>query len=134
MSVHPSSSSPSKILVCGSRGWTDANAIRERLDQLAGPYTILHGAAKGADIIAANHAASKGYEAHAYPADWARHGKRAGIVRNNEMLDQNPDLVIAFQLDNSRGTQHTINEARRRGIPVEVHTKLAAVRPLWADA
>jgi hypothetical protein len=36
------------------------------------------------------------------------------------MLDQNPGLVIAFWDGKSRGTAHTIGEARRRGIPVEV--------------
>jgi hypothetical protein len=38
------------------------------------------------------------------------------------MLDLAPGLVIAFHADGSRGTQDTIDEARRRGIPVEVHT------------
>jgi hypothetical protein len=36
------------------------------------------------------------------------------------MLDDEPDRVLAFQRNGSRGTQHTIDEARRRGIPVEV--------------
>jgi hypothetical protein len=39
------------------------------------------------------------------------------------MLDTKPDLVLAFQRDGSRGTQHTIDEARKRGIPVEVHVE-----------
>jgi hypothetical protein len=38
------------------------------------------------------------------------------------MLDTGPDLVLAFQRNGSRGTQHTIDEARARGIPVEVFT------------
>lgn len=124
---------PRKILVCGSRDWTDTAAIHQRLNQLLGPVTVIHGAAKGADRIAANWAALKGHETQAFPADWTRHGKRAGILRNLEMLDRNPDLVIAFQIGNSHGTQHTINEARRHGIPVEVHHKLAAAQPLWTE-
>lgn len=55
-----------------------------------------------------------------FPADWEQHGRSAGILRNNDMLDTNPDLVIAFWDGKSRGTWHTINEARRRGIPVDV--------------
>jgi hypothetical protein len=55
-----------------------------------------------------------------FPADWERYKRRAGIIRNLEMLDQEPDLVIAFWDGKSRGTAHTIGEARRRGIPVEV--------------
>lgn len=109
-----------KVLVCGSRDWTDATAIYDRLYKLAGPLEILHGAARGADKIAADFAHTMGYETQAFPADWAKHGKKAGILRNLQMLDEKPDLVLAFQLDDSRGTQHTIDEARRRGIPVEV--------------
>jgi hypothetical protein len=114
------------VLVCGSRDWMDADAIYDRLDALDATRegtlpTIIHGAARGADSIAAAAAESLGYPAQSYPADWKTHGKRAGILRNLEMLDQRPELVLAFQRDGSRGTQHTIDEARRRGIPVEVH-------------
>lgn len=123
---------PRTILVCGSRDWTDAAAIFDRLNKLAGPLTILHGAAKGADTIAADIAWRLHHIVRAYPADWKTHGKKAGILRNLAMLDQNPDLVIAFQVGNSPGTQHTIDEARRRGIPVEVHTQPAATQPLWS--
>ena len=59
-------------------------------------------------------------EPQRFPADWDTYGKQAGFIRNIQMLDEKPDLVIAFQKNASRGTQHTINEARKRGIPVEV--------------
>jgi len=54
------------------------------------------------------------------PAMW-RNGNGAGHARNRAMLDLRPDLVISFQRNGSRGTQGTIDEARRRGIDVEVH-------------
>ena len=114
-----------KILVCGSRDWTDEGPIADRLATLApdGSATLIHGAARGADTIASNVADLLGWAVHPFPADWDRHGKRAGILRNLAMLDEAPDLVIAFQRNGSRGTQHTIDEARRRGIPVEVHSR-----------
>jgi hypothetical protein len=112
------------VLVCGSRDWVDWWAIAVRLAGLGEPgdVVILHGDARGADRIARAAGLLYGFDVRAFPADWAGHGRRAGILRNLEMLDERPDLVIAFQTNNSRGTQHTINEARRRGIPVEVHT------------
>lgn len=117
-----------KVLVCGSRDWTNAEAIYDRLESLVpvepwleGP-TIMHGDARGADKIAADIALDLGLWVEAYPADWERHGKAAGPIRNLQMLDQQPDLVIAFQRNGSRGTQHTIDEARKRGIPVEVYS------------
>jgi cell division ATPase FtsA len=114
-----------KILVCGSRDWDDFDAIANRLCKYAAdilPVVILHGGAAGADGIAGAAARLLRFEVRVFRPDWSEHGKRAGILRNLQMLDEQPDLVIAFQRNGSRGTQHTINEARRRGIPVEVHT------------
>ncbi len=76
----------------------------------------------GADPIAHNVAVGLGWNVEPYPADWERHGRRAGHLRNLAMLDYPPDLVLAFWDGQSPGTRHTITEARRRGIPVEVHT------------
>ena len=110
-----------KVLVCGSRDWADIRPIYDRLRQFGRGVTVIHGAARGADSLAATAARSLGIAEKAFPADWRGKGKRAGIIRNLQMLDEAPDLVIAFQRNGSRGTQHTIDEARRRGIPVEVH-------------
>ncbi len=113
-----------KILVCGSRDWVDADAIADRLLALPGEHeeiTVLHGGARGADYLASAYAESFGFTVRAFPADWKTHGKRAGVLRNLAMLDEAPDLVIAFQRNGSRGTQHTIDEATRREISVEVH-------------
>lgn len=118
-------STPRKILVCGSRDWTDERAITDALLPYQAGFPsdplVIHGAARGADEIAAWIAENLGLPTRAFPADWKTHGKRAGFLRNLQMLDEEPDLVIAFQRNGSRGTQHTIDEARRRGIPVEVH-------------
>lgn len=114
-----------KVLVCGSRNWPNIGTIHDRLrDLLAerGPFEVIHGGARGADAMAALTAQWCRLPARAFPADWDKHGKRAGILRNLAMLDEGPDLVLAFQRNGSRGTQHTIDEARRRGIPVEVFT------------
>jgi hypothetical protein len=108
------------VLVCGSRNWTDIGAIRRRFVALPPNSVILYGAAPGADSIARGLADDFGFSVRAFPADWSKHGKSAGFIRNVQMLDEAPDLVIAFQRNGSRGTQHTIDQARRRGIPVEV--------------
>jgi hypothetical protein len=109
-----------KVLVCGSRGWDDADAVTARLLELPAEAYVIHGAASGADQLAAEAAAAIGIPQRAFPADWKTHGKRAGILRNIQMLDEQPELVIAFWDGKSRGTAHTITEAEARGIPVEV--------------
>jgi hypothetical protein len=109
-----------KVLVCGSRTWDDADTITLRLLDLPANAYILHGAAHGADQFAAEAAVAIGIPQRAFPADWNTYGKRAGVLRNIAMLDEGPDVVIAFWDGQSRGTKHTIDEAKRRGIPVEV--------------
>lgn len=108
------------VLVCGSRSWNDADAIRERLAQLPRGARIIHGGARGADRIAATVARSLGIPETAYLPDWIAEPRRAGILRNLVMLDQRPDYVIAFWDGLSTGTGHTVKAARERGIPVEV--------------
>lgn len=122
-----------KILVCGSLNWSDVAAIRDRIDHFAPERPeIIHGAARGADSIAGRIAEELGLTVTPMPADWDTYGKRAGFIRNSAMLDLEPDLVLAFQRARSKGTQHTVDEARRRGIPVELRRD----RPyceLWTD-
>ncbi len=111
-----------KVLVCGSRDWADVAAIGYRLSILPAGTEVLHGGARGADSIAEEFCipVSRRLVPRCFQADWATHGKRAGILRNLQMLDERPDLVIAFWDGKSKGTAHTIGEARKRGIPVEV--------------
>lgn len=114
------------VLVCGSRDWGDPGIIRECLESIAiqhdGNVHVIHGAARGADQMGAAAARSLGLSEEPFPADWRGKGKRAGILRNLQMLDCEPAAVLAFQRNGSTGTQHTIDEARRRGIAVEVYT------------
>ena len=112
-----------KILICGSRDWDDTSIIQDRLEQLPRDTEILHGNAPGADRIAAAIALMLGLSVTSFPANWKRYGKSAGLKRNIEMLDENPDLVIAFQKNKSRGTQHTIDNAIARGIQLEIFSE-----------
>lgn len=111
-----------RVLVCGSRKWTDRRAIDAAVRALPAGTTIVHGGARGADLLAGGAAVRFGYPVEVFLPDWSA-GRGAGILRNLAMLDTQPDRVLAFQVNGSRGTQHTIDEARRRGIPVEVVTR-----------
>jgi hypothetical protein len=115
---------PFKVLVCGSRNWTERTLIRLHLASFVmydtDEQTCIHGHAPGADQIAGEIALDLGYWVEPHPANWRKYGKKAGPIRNREMLDRQPDVVLAFQKGASRGTQDTIDEARCRGIPVRV--------------
>jgi hypothetical protein len=112
---------PRRILVCGSRNWTDKARIRRVLLEYMPPAdcdepVVIHGNARGADKLAGDIAMRMGFWVESHPANWTKHGKKAGPIRNRQMMDRRPDLVIAF--GEGRGTQDTVDEAKRRGIPV----------------
>jgi hypothetical protein len=93
--------------------------IARRIEELPPDCIVIAGAADGADQLAMKAATLGGLHTAVVYAMWNRYGKSAGPRRNRAMLDLEPDRVIAFSLG-SRGTQDCIDEARRRGIPVEV--------------
>jgi hypothetical protein len=123
-----------KVLVCGAAprtkppkpGWEDKEAIIDVLHELrqtwGEKFMVIHGGAKGADILAGQAAFGLGLHVHTYPAEWHIYGNAAGPVRNRRMLDENPEveLVIAFhdQLHKSSGTKDMLKEAIKRHIPV----------------
>ncbi len=54
-----------------------------------------------------------------YPADWDKHGKPAGYIRNAEMADK-AEALLALWDGQSRGTLHMINLAKKKGLLVYV--------------
>lgn len=73
----------------------------------------------GADAMAEEIWEAMGGVVERHPADWKRHGKAAGLIRNQQMVDLGADLCIAFRKNGSRGTTHCANAAQLAGIPVE---------------
>ena len=112
-----------RVIVCGSRGWTDREQIELRLSQLppAPSTVIVHGTARGPDSIAAQFAGLCGMTVEPHPADFDRLGKRAGPVRNEKMALLGADLCIAFWDGESNGTKDMIDRCHVHGIPVEIH-------------
>jgi hypothetical protein len=113
-----------RVLVCGSRGWKDSSTIHRVLGRLHHPgmkiTEIIHGGAAGADTMAGNWARGNFVPVRVFIPDWEQFGRSAGFKRNIQMLDTNPDLVLAFWDGRSKGTKHTIDTAVRRGITTEV--------------
>jgi hypothetical protein len=115
-----------RILVTGSRDWTDADAIESGLwavwvdagsPLLTESMTVAHGACPtGADAIADAIALRVGMQVERHPADWERYGKRAGFIRNAEMVALGADICLAFIKDHSRGATMTADLAEKAGI------------------
>lgn len=109
-----------KVLVTGSRDWTDAAKIKARLEELPPDTIVIAGGARGADEIARDAAMSLGMHCAEVKANWRSYKSDAGMLRNRVMLALEPDLVLAFPLAQSRGTLGCIAEAEKLDIPVEV--------------
>lgn len=114
-------SAPRRVLVTGSRDWTDYGVIEGALLRYASPWdTVVHGGAPGADAIAVQAWQAHGgdVECHPYPSG---SGKRGGYLRNKEMVDAGADLCLAFIKDNSRGATMCAGLAEAAGIPVKIY-------------
>jgi len=120
-----------RLLVCGSRTWTDRPRLWQILDQVVsqhgdGQVVLIEGDARGADRLAGQLARERGWRLERYPADWTHHGRAAGFRRNARMLREGrPDLVVAFTvgpLAQSRGTADMVRRAQQAGIPVQLIT------------
>jgi hypothetical protein len=103
-----------KVLVCGGRDYSDYARLRSILNELHEAKSItrvIHGAANGADMLAGVWASARNIACSTYPADWGRHGRAAGAIRNSQMLAASrPDLVVAFP--GGRGTADMVAKAR----------------------
>ncbi len=110
-------------------------------------HLLLHGGARGADVAIGRAAQQLGWSALVMPAQWERHGRAAGPIRNRELLEQaiakavahtSPGslasvLVVAFP--GGPGTASLVREARRMASHSPVPISVAEVSPaagLWA--
>ena len=79
----------------------------------------MSGHASGADSLGEKFAADHNLQCELYPADWDKHGKAAGPIRNAEMAEV-ADALIAFWDGQSRGTKSMIDLARKKGLQVAI--------------
>jgi hypothetical protein len=78
---------------------------------------IINVAAKGVDSVADEWAVVNWVPSIQFPADWTKYGKKAGYIRNKQMLDEGkPDLVIAFP--GGHGTANMVKLAKEAGVEV----------------
>lgn len=110
-----------RALICGGRDYDDDRWMGAQLLRIAdevGEFTlVIHGGARGADLMADSWAKFVNVPTMRFDANWDGDGRAAGPIRNKLMLTEGkPDLVVAFP--GGRGTANMISQARRAGVRV----------------
>ncbi len=113
-----------RILITASRTWTNRVLIQQHLLTIAHHnIVVVHGACpKGGDQIADEICEFYQIPKERHPADWDRHGRRAGYVRNAHMVNLVADLCLAYIHNKSRGASMCADLAEKAGIPTRRFT------------
>lgn len=112
---------PRIVAIVGSRDWPEDQkfVIENFVNSLPMDAVVVSGQAAGVDTWAEDAAKALGLKFLPFPADWKQFGRRAGYLRNVQIVEACTE-VTAFWAGESPGTQHTINIARQKKKPCEV--------------
>ena len=106
-----------KVAIIGSREWADYEMVRDYVYSLDEDDTVISGGARGVDQFAEIYARERGLAVIIFQADWDRLGRRAGMIRNHDIINE-ADRVVAFWDGKSTGTQHSLRLAAEAKKPV----------------
>ena len=111
-----------RVAVVGSRFFTEYDYVKSCLDGINDRNkitVIISGGARGADSLGERYARENGIEFVLFAADWNKHGKAAGPIRNKQLIEEGkPEMVVAFKP--GKGTMNTIGHAERNNIEVVI--------------
>ena len=103
-----------KVVIAGGRDFNDFSRLCNVMDKLLerqikiNKITIISGGARGADTLGERYARLRNFDLTRIKADWNKHGKGAGFIRNREMLALT-DGVVCFWDSESMGTKHMVD-------------------------
>ena len=97
------------IIITGGRDYADWPMVQAILN-LFDIGLIIQGGASGADLMAKDYAETFNIPYVTVEADWNKHGRAAGPIRNKEMLLKYPNAVIVA-FPGGRGTENCVKQA-----------------------
>lgn len=115
-----------KLIIAGSRTITDKFEVVKAVSQALAEWQereiveIASGGAQGVDTIAEEFAEQFGVAFKEFPADWGKHGKKAGYLRNVQMADYADALVLVWD-GKSRGSMIMKEVAIKKGLQIYEH-------------
>ncbi len=102
-----------KIAIVGSHSFNDYAVLKKFIDDTCEAEgitgdAVVSGGARGADALGERYAEEYALDKIIFPADWKKYGKRAGFIRNVDII-KNCDICFAFWDGESHGTKHDID-------------------------
>jgi len=115
------------LIVFGTRSFADESLLYAKLDRFTvelGKLAVVTGDATGADALARKWALDRKHTLVIHYADWDKHGKAAGPIRNGEMVASVAGVPHKFAVGvwdgKSRGTADMIARVRAANIPLKL--------------
>jgi cysteine synthase len=114
-----------KVIIAGSRHFSNYDLLKFKCNRiLRGLSTdevqIVSGGAKGADKLGEQYAKEHGFDCVKFPANWDKHGKAAGPIRNKQMAEYSDCLIAFWNGSTSGGTSNMIKTANKLGLEVRI--------------
>lgn len=109
-----------RVIIAGSRSAVYSKELGDKVMYLLKDLTdleIVSGTARGADKIGEQIAKNNNIPVKRFPADWDKHGKSAGVLRNREMAQYGTHLILIWD-GVSKGSKSMLEEARKRGLHI----------------
>ena len=109
-----------KVVIAGSRTINDYGLLLDAIDKSEFDIEeVIYGGASGVDAMGRRYADERALYWTLYEADWEKHGRAAGPIRNR-LMAQRADAAIVLIAGNSRGSRNMIEEMEKLGKPVFV--------------
>ncbi|MCR9195820.1 MAG: DUF2493 domain-containing protein [Hyphomonas sp.] len=99
-----------RVAIVGLRNYPNPNCVYDNVRRLPNDCIVISGGVRGVDSWAVRAAHQPGLAAEVVKADWDRYGRRAGPIRNAEIVAR-CDRLIAFWDGLSCGTLNTVVQA-----------------------
>lgn len=122
---------PEYYVVSGSREWPQESlwvVTQKMIELIPHGATVVTGGARGVDRWADREADRLRWPTVVVPADWDRLGKKAGVIRNQQMLDLDPEAVLVFQWNGSKGAGDMARRCVRQDVVLHHFTE-TVLRP-----
>lgn len=109
-----------KVIIAGSRFITNYELVVEAVKDSGFEISeVVCGVARGVDSLGERYAKENGIKLSYFYADWKGLGKKAGLVRNEQMGNYADALVLVYD-GKSPGSTHMLKYAKKKKLKIYV--------------